>query len=98
LNLLEAIYEPWPKRKYRVRRHPGANRFLIDKTDVNSCMPLLAGDKLDHYEVLSLLGKVRMGEVYCAHNPRLNRDVTIKVTSAWSSERCECEASRQRLR
>jgi hypothetical protein len=33
-------------------------------------MPLLAGDKLDHYEVLSLLGKVRMGEVYRAHNPQ----------------------------
>jgi hypothetical protein len=48
-------------------------------------MPLLAGDKLDHYEVLSLLGKVRMGEVYRAHNPRLNRDVAIKVTAAWLS-------------
>jgi hypothetical protein len=61
-------------------------------------MPLLAGDKLDHYEVLSLLGKVRMGEVYRAHNPRLNRDVAIKVTAVWFSERCECEANRQRLR
>jgi len=28
----------------------------------------------------------------------LNRDVAIKVTAAWFSERCECETSRQRLR
>ena len=61
-------------------------------------MPLLAGDRLGHYEVLPLLGKVRMGEVYRALNPRLNRDVAIKVTAAWFLERCECEASRQRLR
>jgi len=61
-------------------------------------MPLLAGDKLGHYEVLSLLGKVRMGEVYRKHNSLLNRDVAIKVTAAWLSERCKCEASRQRLR
>ena len=61
-------------------------------------MPLSAGDRLDHYEVLSLLGKVRMGEVYRTHNPRLNRDVAIEVTAAWLSERCECEANRQRLR
>ena len=37
------------------------------------------GDKLGPYEILALIGKGGMGEVYKAHDPRLNRDVAIKV-------------------
>src|SRR5580704_16721507 len=37
--------------------------------------PLSIGQKLGHYEVLSLLGKGGMGEVYKAHDSRLRRDV-----------------------
>jgi serine/threonine protein kinase len=55
-------------------------------------MPLSIGDKLGHYEILSLLGKGGMGEVYKAHDPRLRRDVAIKVSAARFNERFEREA------
>ncbi|HEU5349992.1 MAG TPA: protein kinase [Terracidiphilus sp.] len=42
-------------------------------------MGLQAGEHLGIYEILSPLGKGGMGEVYRAHDARLNRDVAIKV-------------------
>ena len=45
-------------------------------------MPLSAGDKLGPYEVVSLLGKGGMGEVYRARDAKLNRDVAMKVLPA----------------
>src|SRR6201987_2241797 len=55
-------------------------------------MPLQPGDKLGPYEILASIGKGGMGEVYKAHDPRLNRDVAIKVSAAQFSERFEREA------
>src|SRR5437868_7867126 len=45
-------------------------------------MPLTAGDKLGPYEILAPLGAGGMGEVYRAHDPRLGRQVAIKVLPA----------------
>src|SRR5438128_4506519 len=42
-------------------------------------MPLSAGDKIGPYEIVDLLGKGGMGEVYRAHDTNLSRDVAIKV-------------------
>jgi len=42
-------------------------------------MTLVAGTRLGSYEVTSLLGAGGMGEVYRARDPRLGRDVAIKV-------------------
>src|ERR1700686_458017 len=42
-------------------------------------MSLAAGDKLGPYEILGAIGAGGMGEVYRARDPRLNRDVAIKV-------------------
>ena len=56
-------------------------------------MTLSTGEKLGPYEILSRLGKGGMGEVYKAHDSRLNRDVAIKVSHAEFSERFEREAT-----
>ena len=45
-------------------------------------MPLQPGTRLGPYEVLSLIGAGGMGEVYRAHDLRLERDVAIKVLPA----------------
>jgi eukaryotic-like serine/threonine-protein kinase len=55
-------------------------------------MPLSVGDRLGPYEILAPIGKGGMGEVYRARDPRLNRDVAIKVSAAQFSERFEREA------
>ena len=42
-------------------------------------MPLSAGEKLGLYEILAPIGAGGMGEVYRARDPRLRREVAIKV-------------------
>src|SRR5438034_5703749 len=55
-------------------------------------MPLQPGDKLGPYEILAPIGKGGMGEVWKARDPRVGRDVAIKVSAAQFSERFEREA------
>jgi serine/threonine protein kinase len=55
-------------------------------------MPLSVGDKLGPYQILAPIGAGGMGEVYRAKDPRLNRDVAIKVSASQFSERFEREA------
>jgi eukaryotic-like serine/threonine-protein kinase len=52
-------------------------------------MALPLGEKLGPYEILELIGKGGMGEVYRARDPRLKRDIAIKVSAAQYSERFE---------
>src|SRR5438552_9073229 len=54
-------------------------------------MSLTAGDRLGPYEIISLIGKGGMGEVYCAHDPRTGRDVAIKMSGERFSERFDRE-------
>ncbi len=50
-------------------------------------MPLVAGSRLDSYEIVAPLGAGGMGEVYRARDSVLKRDVAIKVLpSDWSRD------------
>src|SRR6185369_11905661 len=54
-------------------------------------MPLSAGSRLGPYEILAPLGAGGMGEVYRARDPRMGRDVAIKVSADRFSDRFERE-------
>ena len=55
-------------------------------------MQLKPGDKLGTYEIVSLLGKGGMGEVWKARDPQLGREVAIKVSAQHFTDRFEREA------
>jgi eukaryotic-like serine/threonine-protein kinase len=59
-------------------------------------MTLAAGSRLGPYEVVSLLGAGGMGEVYRARDPRLQRDVAVKVLPSHLSDDAEALARFER--
>ena len=50
------------------------------------------GSRLDHYEIVELIGKGGMGEVYRAKDTRLPREAAIKISAQQFSERFSREA------
>ena len=54
-------------------------------------MDLRPGTKLGPYEIISLLGKGGMGEVWKARDPQIGRDVAIKVSAQQFTDRFERE-------
>jgi Tol biopolymer transport system component/predicted Ser/Thr protein kinase len=50
------------------------------------------GSRVDHYEIIELIGKGGMGEVYRAKDTRLPRDAAIKVSAEKFSDRFAREA------
>src|SRR3954471_14825969 len=55
-------------------------------------MPLSTGTRLGPYEILSPIGAGGMGEVWKARDPRLDRDVALKISKVEFNERFEREA------
>ena len=55
-------------------------------------MTVTPGSRHDHYEIVEMIGKGGMGEVYRARDTRLPRDVAIKVSAQQFSERFAREA------
>ena len=54
-------------------------------------MPLSPGDSTGPYEILSPIGAGGMGEVYRARDPRMGREVAIKISAERFSDRFERE-------
>jgi eukaryotic-like serine/threonine-protein kinase len=54
-------------------------------------MELKPGAKLGPYELVSVIGKGGMGEVWRAHDPQVGRDVAIKVSAQQFTDRFERE-------
>src|SRR5215470_6038824 len=50
-------------------------------------MPLAAGTRLGPYQTLASIGAGGMGEVYRAHDPRMGRDVAVKISAERFSDR-----------
>jgi serine/threonine protein kinase len=50
-------------------------------------MPLAAGTRLGPYETLAPIGAGGMGEVYRAYDPRMGRDVAVKISGERFSDR-----------
>ena len=86
---------PRYNRAFRLGLDSGRARVVVSRVPF---MPLSAGDKLGHFEVVGAIGQGGMGEVYKARDTRLDRTVAIKVLHRLVSsdpafrERFECEA------
>ena len=60
---------------------PAADSFSPD-TKPDPTPGLTSGQRLAHYEVISQLGSGGMGEVYLAHDTRLDRQIALKLLPA----------------
>src|ERR1700682_264516 len=54
-------------------------------------MPISSGTRLGPYEIVAMIGAGGMGEVYRARDPRMGREVAIKVSAERFSDRFERE-------
>jgi eukaryotic-like serine/threonine-protein kinase len=68
-----------------------ADSFL-ETGPVSAIKTLTPGAKLGNFEIVEMIGRGGMGEVYRARDPRLKRDVAIKVSQERFSDRFEREA------
>jgi serine/threonine-protein kinase len=65
-------------------------------SSAETIVSLPSGTRLGHYEIIELIGAGGMGEVYRAHDPRLNRAVAVKVLLEHISEKPEASVRFER--
>ena len=66
--------------------------FRFVPVQLDDFMSVPAPTRLGPYELVSSIGKGGMGEVWKARDPRLGRDVAIKISAAQFTDRFEREA------
>ena len=77
--------------EFKVPGHGESNSLIVIEAPA-AHMELKPGDKLGPYEIISAIGKGGMGEVWKARDPRLGREVAIKVLAQQFSFRFDREA------
>src|SRR5439155_2434688 len=77
---------PWPA--FPVNRHPatGNNSHLATRNVILPSLSVAIGSRLGPYEITGALGAGGMGEVYRARDPRIGREVALKVLPAAVSQ------------
>src|SRR5262245_32448887 len=68
----------------------------MSATGTSTSLALAAGARLGSYEIQSALGAGGMGEVYRAYDPKLKREIAIKVLPATTARDAERRASFER--
>jgi len=58
-------------------------------------MPISSGTRLGPYEIVAPLGAGGMGEVYRARDPRMGREVAIKISAEEAGPGAKAEARRR---
>src|SRR5579863_8493493 len=84
--------KPSQTPKFTSRRPDSGTSLYSGLKRSSPPMELKPGDKLGAYEIVSAIGKGGMGEVWRARDPKLGRDVAIKVSAQQFTDRFEREA------